>query len=258
VTLPSVLEDDPANAWEAAPPLAALDDLGQVTDLGVSVLFEHAPVGLAQIGPDGRFLEVNRRLCELLGYSRSELLALRVHDITHPDDLPKTVAVAQRLLADLTARCGTEERCLRKDGTLIWVKLTAGMARADTGAPVWGVAVVEDIPAPVRALADAAHIAYAGITVDIERLNASWDDADLWLSPKEVLLLCYLIRHQGEVASRERLLHALWGGDFDASSRTLDAHVCRLRRKVPPLAELLLTIGRVGYALRPDPAHSPA
>src|SRR6202044_1081078 len=49
--------------------------------------FEHAPIGLALTSPDGRWLKVNRALCDLVGYSESELLARTFRDITHPDDI---------------------------------------------------------------------------------------------------------------------------------------------------------------------------
>jgi len=60
--------------------------------------FGFAPEGMALTAPNGRFLQVNRRLCQILGYSESELLQLRFHDITDPEDLERALAGARALL----------------------------------------------------------------------------------------------------------------------------------------------------------------
>jgi two-component system, NarL family, sensor histidine kinase UhpB len=65
----------------------------------LSTTFERAVVGIAHTTPDGRWLRVNQRFCDLLGYSRDELAARTFQDITHPDDLAASLACLQRLLA---------------------------------------------------------------------------------------------------------------------------------------------------------------
>jgi len=59
--------------------------------------FENAAVGIAHVAPDGSWLRVNRRLCEITGYAKDELLAKTFQDITHPDDLEADVAQLQRM-----------------------------------------------------------------------------------------------------------------------------------------------------------------
>jgi PAS domain S-box-containing protein len=109
--------------------------------------FEQAAVGIAHTAPSGRWLRVNRKLCEILGTSRAHLLAHRLEDVTHPDDWPAERAQLQRLLAGEVEHVAPELRCTRGDATTVWVRLTASLARAADGAPDYVIAVIEDITA---------------------------------------------------------------------------------------------------------------
>ncbi|HSV71736.1 MAG TPA: ATP-binding protein [Methylibium sp.] len=86
--------------------------------------FDRAGVGLAQIGPDGRFVEVNARLCEMLGRSRDELLASTYRDISHPEDADLGTPALRRMLAGEEATAAFEKRYLRADGSPLWVQVT--------------------------------------------------------------------------------------------------------------------------------------
>lgn len=116
--------------------------------------FEQAAVGMAQVGLDGRFLDVNERLSAILGYPREELLALRFQDLTHPDDLADDVGRVEALLAGKGERFAMEKRYHRKDGTPVWAMLTVALLRDAAGRPERFVSVVEDISA--RRAAEAA------------------------------------------------------------------------------------------------------
>ena len=96
--------------------------------------------------PDGRWLQVNRALCELTGYSADELLELRFPDITHPDDLELDLALQTRLLAGELERYELEKRYIRKDGTGV-VLLSASLVRGEDGRPLYGIGQVQDITA---------------------------------------------------------------------------------------------------------------
>src|SRR6516165_2548476 len=61
--------------------------------------FEQAAVGMALVAPDGRWLRVNRKLCDIVGYSHEELIGLTFQEITHPDDLETDLAYVRQLLA---------------------------------------------------------------------------------------------------------------------------------------------------------------
>jgi len=107
--------------------------------------FELAATGIAHVSLDGRFLRVNRRLCEMFGYEESELIGRSVKDLSHPEDRDVTdEALAELRLGDLgSARF--EKRYLRKDGSLLWVALTVALARDAAGAPQHEISVLEDI-----------------------------------------------------------------------------------------------------------------
>jgi PAS domain S-box-containing protein len=91
--------------------------------------FENAPIGLAHISPDGKWLRVNRQLCSILGYSQEELVKLTFHHITHPEDLAQSIAGTEDLLAGRSDRFSARKRYLRKDGQIVWVDLTVSCAR---------------------------------------------------------------------------------------------------------------------------------
>jgi PAS domain S-box-containing protein len=109
-------------------------------------IFEHAAAGVAVVGLDGRWLELNERVCEITGYSRLELLATDFQQITHPDDLHRDVDALGKLSSGELNRYSTEKRYIHKDGRTIWIKLASSLVR-DVGnhAPLYIVSVIDDI-----------------------------------------------------------------------------------------------------------------
>ena len=114
-------------------------------------IFSQAAVGMAQVGLDGKWLLVNNRFCEMLGYSEGELLKKQWQDITHPDDLGDASAGRQRLLAGEITSHTMEKRYIRKDGTVMWGLLHRSVVRSRDSLPGYIVAVIEDITEKVRA-----------------------------------------------------------------------------------------------------------
>ena len=106
---------------------------------------QHAPIGMALVGLDGRWLEVNRALCRLTGYAEDELRALTFQQITHPDDLYADLAHVGRLLSGQAESYAMEKRYLRKDGSAVWALLTGSLVRGADGEPLHFVAQVQDI-----------------------------------------------------------------------------------------------------------------
>ena len=107
--------------------------------------FEQAAVGIAHVAPDGRFLRINQKFCDLVGYSQEEVLERTFQAITHPEDLDADVEHVQSLLRGEADTYSTEKRYLRKDGEILWVNLTVSLVREESGLPGWFVSVVEDI-----------------------------------------------------------------------------------------------------------------
>jgi DNA-binding response OmpR family regulator len=97
-------------------------------------------------------------------------------------------------------------------------------------------------------------IRYGSIVVDPDTHTVSCDGRAVALTAKEFLLLEYLLGHRGRVLSRDVLLTDVWGYRYTGGTRTVDVHVRRLREKMPPLAEALVTIKQFGYKLL-DPAQ---
>jgi len=109
-------------------------------------LFEQAAVGVTEIDMvTGRFLTVNRRLCELVGRTEEEMLATTFQTITHPEDLHTHEDKAALLLAGKIGHYALEKRYLRKDGAIIWVDITVSPLWKPGEAPGRNIAVVQDI-----------------------------------------------------------------------------------------------------------------
>ncbi|WP_170285877.1 PAS domain S-box protein [Propionivibrio limicola] len=107
--------------------------------------FEQAAVGIAHVAPDGRWLRVNKKLCEILGYSQQELLAQKFADITHPGDIETSLALVQRMLAGETPTLVAEKRYIHKNGSTIYANLTVALTRKADGSPDYFITVIEDI-----------------------------------------------------------------------------------------------------------------
>lgn len=110
-------------------------------------IFERAPVGIAELGLDGRWRQVNDRFCEILGYPRAELLALGPGVITHPDELAPDQALRERMLNGNVPTLTRDRRFLRKDGSTGWLCLTINLVCQPDGAPDYFISVIEDISA---------------------------------------------------------------------------------------------------------------
>ncbi|MGH8018831.1 MAG: PAS domain S-box protein [Opitutaceae bacterium] len=108
-------------------------------------IFEHAAIGIAQVGTDGRMLRVNEHFCSLLGRPERELQNFTFVDITHPDDIEADVSLVARCLAGEIERYSIEKRYLRPDGRAVWVNLFVALVRDGNGQPAYFVSVATDI-----------------------------------------------------------------------------------------------------------------
>jgi len=107
--------------------------------------FNQAAVGIAHVGTDGKWLLVNQKLCDLVGYTHKELQSLTFQDITYPDDLDADLEYFRQLLANEIQTYSMEKRYIRQDTSLVWINLTVSLVRDPWGEPKYFISVVEDI-----------------------------------------------------------------------------------------------------------------
>jgi PAS domain S-box-containing protein len=117
--------------------------------------FEQAAVGIAHVDLEGRWLRVNQKLCDIVGYSEPELTEFTFQDITHPDDLEADLAYMHQLLAGEIETYSIEKRYFHKLGEAVWIELTVSLVRgvaeesqdshSGLGMPQYFISVVEEI-----------------------------------------------------------------------------------------------------------------
>jgi PAS domain S-box-containing protein len=159
--------------------------------------FELAAVGVAHVGPDGKFLRVNQKLCAILGYTREELVSLKFQDVTHPEDLELDLGHTERLRSGLLQTFAMEKRYFRKDGSLLWAQLTVSPARDPQGQVKHFISVIEDITG--RREADQARSRLAAIvdyssdaivSKDLNGIISTWNEGArriFGFSPEEAI-----------------------------------------------------------------------
>jgi PAS domain S-box-containing protein len=105
----------------------------------------NAPIGMALVGLDGRFLSVNLALERILGYDEEALLGLTFQELTHPGDLDADLAQARRLEAGEITSYDLEKRYIHKDGRIVWALLSGSLVRGADGKPLYFIAQVQDV-----------------------------------------------------------------------------------------------------------------
>lgn len=104
-----------------------------------------APIGMALIGLDGRFLRVNPALCALLGRSEEELLTLTTLDVTHPDQAVLDRRIGRQLIAGIKGTEAVVTRYVLPDGGTVWGLATLATVRDADGGPLYLVGQVVDV-----------------------------------------------------------------------------------------------------------------
>ena len=107
--------------------------------------FERAATGMALVGTDGRFLRVNRSLCEILGYPERELLGKTFQEITHPYDLDADLDQVRRMLVGEIRTYQMEKRYFHKEGHVVWALLSVSMVHDEEDEPLYFVSQIQDI-----------------------------------------------------------------------------------------------------------------
>lgn len=107
--------------------------------------FNQAAIGIAHVGIAGQWLMVNQKLCDIVGYSREELLERSFQDITHPDDLDTDLEYVRQMLAGEIQTYAMEKRYIRKDNSHVWIHLTVSLVREPSGDPKYFISIIKDI-----------------------------------------------------------------------------------------------------------------
>jgi PAS domain S-box-containing protein len=123
----------------------AIDKTFQESEELFRATFNQAAVGIAHVAPDGLWLRINRKVCDIIGYTEEELQKLTFKDITHPDDIAISTENVRRALAGKVNSYSLEKRYIHKNGDSIWASVTVSLVRrtlADTG---YFIVTIEDI-----------------------------------------------------------------------------------------------------------------
>ena len=107
--------------------------------------FEQAAVGISHSNPQGRFIRLNQKFCEIVGYTAEELQSLCWSDITHPDDVKIDRERERALIAGEITTYSIEKRYIHKQGFSLWVNLTVALMRDFKGELKYVIKVIEDI-----------------------------------------------------------------------------------------------------------------
>jgi PAS domain S-box-containing protein len=137
--------------------------------------FADSPIGLVIGGFDRRFLQANRAICDLLGYSGEELTQLTFEQVTDPEDRERTRELGGKLLCGLIPQFQMDTRGLAKNGRSVWLRLTATLIRDDHGDPLHTVGIIEDLTEQHERQRD---LRLARFTLDHAQEAIAWNGPD--------------------------------------------------------------------------------
>ncbi len=169
-------------------------------------IFRDAPIGILLVSTDGLIQETNQAFERMLGYIAGEIRGKHIRDITAPEDVPESLRLFDSLVRGERAGFLLEKRYVRKEGTPVWVRLTASMFRGGEGGPAAVLGMVQDVTEEHRALEarDADHRRFQTliehISDGITLIGA--DGLVMWQSPSAQRMFGYA---PGEAIGRSGL-----------------------------------------------------
>jgi PAS domain S-box-containing protein len=138
--------------------------------------FENAPIGMALVGLDNRYLRVNQAFCAMLGYSREDLLSRTSLEITHPDDREASGTRTKALLEGVVDSNLLEKRYVRADGQVVWALSSVSLVRDSGGDPAYFVSQYQDITERKRAEEEIRQL-NESLAKRVEERTAELEDA---------------------------------------------------------------------------------
>ncbi len=144
--------------------------------------FENAAVGIAHVDPEGRFLLVNDKLCEFVGYTREELLVTGFQDITHPEDLAASLDHFRSLMRGELPNFSLEKRYVRKDGSVVWGNVSLSIQHRSAGEPAYGIAILQDIT-ELKKVEEQLQRASERLELAVRSSNVALGEMDLTAGP---------------------------------------------------------------------------
>jgi PAS domain S-box-containing protein len=117
----------------------------QESEARFRAMFEQAAVGIAQVATTGRWLRVNDKLCDILGYRAEDLLRRTIQDVTHPEDLESDLSQNKRMLNGELDHVAVDKRFIRHDGRIVWANVAVSLVHDEGGIPRYFIHTIEDI-----------------------------------------------------------------------------------------------------------------
>jgi PAS domain S-box-containing protein len=107
--------------------------------------FDYSALGMAFISLDGKYLKVNKELCDIIGYSEEELLGMKLMDVTYPDDTPRDLEYLDKMKRDEVSTYRKEKRYYHKNGSIVWGNVNVSVVKDENDQPSFFVTQVENI-----------------------------------------------------------------------------------------------------------------
>jgi two-component system sporulation sensor kinase A len=140
--------------------------------------FNHTPIGMALVAPDGRWLKVNPALCDMFGYSEQELLSSNFQAITIEEDLELDFEMIREALEGKIDSYTFEKRHYHQNGNIVWVSISSSLIRDEHGKPLYFLSQTEDITVRKKTTVQLRHLQKLS-----ELISESEQDILIYLSP---------------------------------------------------------------------------
>ena len=207
--------------------------------------FEQAAVGIVHIDPESlRILMVNDRYCELLGYTRSELVSMDTRELTPEDERAEREDERLQVIEGSGRTVASERRLIRRDGSLLWVNRNLSLVRDSDGAPKYFIAVIEDISSRKQAEADLAQL-----NAELEN-RIAYRTEELEAANKELSAFSYTVAHDLRTPLRaingySSMALESGAGKFDATTEKQLQRVVAASARMGNLIDDLLNLARL-------------